>query len=108
MDLRRSELAGTGLDAKLATAARQIVESKIDKLAVNGDERFGIKWLCNHDNITPHQLSKWLDDKGKAVRQHEQMLGDINLLVSTIAQDQQHLVARKTFRLSRANTIFGA
>ena len=32
MELRRSELAGTGLDAKLATAARQTIESKIDKL----------------------------------------------------------------------------
>src|SRR5580704_17325807 len=79
LDLRRSELAGTGLDSKLATAARQTIESKIDKLAVNGDERVGIKGLCNQ-GITPHQLQKWFDDKGKAVKPPEQMLGDINQL----------------------------
>ena len=31
---------------KLAIAARQTIESKIDKLAVNGDERVGIKGLA--------------------------------------------------------------
>lgn len=66
LDLRRSQLAGTGLDAKLTSAARQTIESKIDKLAVNGDERVGIKGLCNHDDITKHNLQKWFDKDGKA------------------------------------------
>jgi hypothetical protein len=57
LDLRRSELAGTGLDGKLATAARQTIESKIDKLAVNGDEKFGIKGLLGHtESIKSHDL----------------------------------------------------
>ncbi len=77
LDLRRSELAGTGLDAKLATPARQTIESKIDKLAVNGDERVAIKGLCNHDGITSHNLGKWFDEKGKALKPPEQMLADI-------------------------------
>lgn len=73
LDLRRSQLAGTGLDGKLATAARQTIESKIDKLAVNGDERVAIKGLCNHDGITSHNIGKWFDDKGKATKPPEQM-----------------------------------
>jgi hypothetical protein len=98
LDLRRSELAGTGLDAKLATAARQTIESKIDRLATNGDERFGIKGLCNQD-ITKHEIAKWFDDKGKAVRQPDQMLGDINLMVSTIAEDTSNILLPDTLLL---------
>jgi hypothetical protein len=99
LDLRRSELAGTGLDAKLATAARQTIESKIDRLAVNGDERVGIKGLCNHESITRHDLGRWFDDKGKALKPADQMLADINLLVSTIAEDTNNILLPDTLLL---------
>ena len=99
LDLRRSELAGTGLDAKLATAARQTIESKIDKLAVNGDERVGVKGLCNHEGITRHDLGRWFDDKGKALKPADQMLADINLLVSTIAEDTNNILLPDTLLL---------
>jgi hypothetical protein len=99
LDLRRSQLAGTGLDGKLATAARQTIESKIDKLAVNGDERVAIKGLCNHDSIQKHELQKWFDDKGKALKQPEKMLEDINLLVSTIAEDTNNILLPDTLLL---------
>ncbi len=99
LDLRRSELAGTGLDAKLATAARQTIESKIDKLAVNGDERIGLKGLCNHDSITNYNLGKWFDEKGKAQKPPEQMLSDINQLVSTIAEDTNNVLLPDTLLL---------
>jgi hypothetical protein len=99
MELRRSELAGTGLDAKLATAARQTIESKIDKLAVNGDERVSIKGICNHDLIQKHELQKWFDDKGKALKQPEQMLSDINHLISTIAEDTHNVLLPDTLLL---------
>jgi hypothetical protein len=98
LDLRRSELAGTGLDGKLATAARQTIESKIDKLAVDGDERFGIKGLCNQ-GITKHELGKWFDDKGKALKPPEQMLTDINQLVSIIAEDTNNVLLPDTLLL---------
>jgi hypothetical protein len=99
LDLRRSELAGTGLDAKLAIAARQTIESKIDKLAVNGDERVGIKGLCNHEGIDSHGLSKWFDDKGKALKTPEQMLGDINQMISVIAENTNNVLLPDTLLL---------
>ncbi len=99
LDLRRSELAGTGLDAKLAVAARQTIESKIDKLAVNGDERFGIKGICNHEGIEKHSLSKWFDDKGKALRTSEQMLADINQIISVIAENTNNVLLPDTLLL---------
>lgn len=37
LDIRRSQMAGTELDSKLAVAARQTIESKIDELAAVGD-----------------------------------------------------------------------
>lgn len=99
LELRRSQLAGAGLDAKLATAARQTIESKIDKLAVSGDERIGLKGICNHDGIAKPDLSKWFDDKGKALKPPEQMLADINLLVSTIAEDTNNVLLPDTLLL---------
>jgi hypothetical protein len=99
MDLRRSQMAGTGLDGKLATAARQTIESKIDKLAVNGDERAGIKGICNHDSIAESTLQKWFDDKGKALKQPDQMLADINHLVSSIAEDTNNILLPDTLLL---------
>lgn len=101
LDLRRSELAGTGLDAKLATAARQTIEAKIDKLAVNGDERFGIKGLCNHDGsngIASHSIGKWFDDKGKG-KGGEAILDDISRLVSTISEDTNNVLLPDTLLL---------
>ena len=98
LDLRRSELAGTGLDAKLATAARQTIEAKIDKLAVNGDERVGIKGLCNHDDIASHDIGKWFDEKGK-LKPVEQMLADINQLISTIAENTNNVLLPDTLLL---------
>ncbi|TXG75866.1 DUF2184 domain-containing protein, partial [Candidatus Dojkabacteria bacterium] len=98
LDLRRSELAGTVLDAKLATAARQTIESKIDKLATNGDERVGIKGLCNQD-IMSHNLGKWFDEKGKALKQPEQMLADISQLISIIAEDTNNVLLPDTLLL---------
>jgi hypothetical protein len=100
LDLRRSELAGTGLDAKLAIAARQTIESKIDKLAVNGDEHVGIKGFCDHDSgITSHQLQKWFNEKGEALKKPEQMLADINRLVSSIAEDTNNVLLPDTLLL---------
>jgi hypothetical protein len=99
LDLRRSELASTGLDAKLATAARQTIESKIDKLAVNGDERFAIKGLCNHEGISKYDLGRWFDDKGKALKPPEQMLADINQLVSAITEDTSNVLLPDTLLL---------
>lgn len=96
MELRRSEMAGVGLDGKLAVAARQTIEAKIDQLAVSGDDRFGIKGLCNYEGIKKHNLGKWFDDKGKALKSSEQMLADINLLVTTIAEDTNNILLPDT------------
>lgn len=99
LDLRRSELAGTGLDAKLAIAARQTIESKIDKLATNGDERLGIKGLCNNETIDKIDLGKWFDDKGKAIKTPELMLADINQLISSIAENTNNVLLPDTLLL---------
>lgn len=99
MELRRSEMAGAGLDGKLAIAARQTIESKIDKLAINGEEQSGIKGLCNHEAIKSHTLGKWFDDKGKKLKEPEQMLADINQLVSSIAEDTNNVLLPDTLLL---------
>ena len=99
LDLRRSELSGVGLDSKLAIAARQTIESKIDKLATHGDDRFGIKGLCNNDNIVSYTLGKWFDDKGKALKTPEQILADINMLISSIAENTNNILLPDTLIL---------
>ncbi len=99
MDLRRSQLAGTGLDARLATAARQTIEAKIDKLAVNGDDKVGIKGLCNNEFIQSQTLQKWFNDKGEALKKPEQILSDINQLVSAIAEDTNNILLPDTLLL---------
>ena len=99
LDLRRSQMAGASLDGKLATAARQTIESKIDKLAVSGEERIGLKGICNHESIKPTTLEKWFDDKGKALKPPEQMLADINHMVSAIAEDTNNILLPDTLLL---------
>lgn len=99
MDLRRSQLAGSGLDARLATAARQTIEAKIDKLAVNGDDKVGIKGLCNNELIPSQILQKWFNDKGEALKKPEQILSDINQLISSIAEDTNNILLPDTLLL---------
>jgi hypothetical protein len=97
LDLRRSELAGTGLDSKLAVAARQTIESKIDKLAVKGDERVGIKGITNHEGFNEVNLSKWFD--GSKIKSPELMLADINQMVSVIAENTNNVLLPDTLLL---------
>jgi len=85
LDIRRSQMAGTELDSKLATAARQTIESKIDELAAIGDQQVGLYGLSNHGGITTHQLKPWFE--GAKNKSSEDILKDINQLVSGIAED---------------------
>lgn len=98
MDLRRSQMASTGLDAKLAIAARQTIEAKIDKLAVSGDERVGIKGITNHSEIFKQTLTSWFDASGKA-KDAPKILADINNMVSKIATDTNNLMIPDTLLL---------
>lgn len=99
MDLRRSELANTNLDTRLATAARQTIEAKIDELAVKGDELSGLKGLANHDGIPSQNLQKWFNDKGDAIKSPKQMLADINQMISAIAEDTHSIMLPDTLLL---------
>ncbi len=99
LDLRRSELAGTGLESKKAIAARQIIESKIDKLAVYGEEESGIKGLLNHSEIKEETLGPWFDEKGKHTKNPEQMIADINRLISIIAENTNNVLLPDTLLL---------
>lgn len=99
MDLRRSQMAGTGLDSRLATAARQTIESKIDKLAVYGEDRTGIKGLFTKDEGIPSfTLVKWFDKDGKA-KAPKDILADINRLVSSIAENTNNILLPDTLLL---------
>jgi hypothetical protein len=84
LDIRRSQMAGAELDSKLAVAARQTIESKIDELAALGDQQVGLYGLSNHGGITKHQLKPWFEGKNK---ESIEILKDINQLVSGIAED---------------------
>ena len=97
LDLRRSELAGTGLDSKLAIAARQTIESKIDQLAVKGDKQVGIKGLTNHEGFNEVTLSKWFD--GDKIKSPDLMLADINRMVSVIAENTRNVLLPDTLLL---------
>lgn len=100
MDLRRSQMAGTGLDSRLATAARQTIESKIDRLAVYGEERSGIRGLLTDTgDIKPIALSKWFEKDGKPPRAPELILADINRLVSSIAENTNNVLLPDTLLL---------
>jgi hypothetical protein len=99
LDLRRSELAGTGLDSKLAIAARQTIESKIDKLAVEGEQKSGIKGFCNNIDIPKVEFGKWFDDKGKGTKTAEQILADINQMISVIAENTNNVLLPDTLLL---------
>ncbi len=99
LDLRRSELAGTGLDSKLAIVARQTIESKIDQLAVKGDERVGIKGITNHEGFNEVTLGKWFDDKGAKLKSPEQMLNDITQMISVIAENPKNVFLPDTLLL---------
>lgn len=100
MDLRRSQLAGTGLDSRLATAARQTIESKIDQLAVYGEDRSGIRGLFSHNgDIGTTTLAKWFDKDGKPARAPDLILADINRLISTIAENTNNILLPDTLLL---------
>jgi hypothetical protein len=98
LELRRSELAGTGLDGKLAIAARQTIESKIDKLAVDGDPSFAIKGICEHEKVPTPKLTRWFDDKG-VPKDSKHILSDINQLVSIIAENTNNVLLPDTLLL---------
>jgi hypothetical protein len=97
LDIRRSQMAGTELDSKLATAARQTIESKIDELAAVGDDKVSMKGLSNHDTITRHQLKPWFESNKN--KESVEILKDINQLVSGIAEDTNNALLPDTLIL---------
>jgi hypothetical protein len=50
-DLRRSAMAGSQLDARLAAMARRAIEQRIDDYAFNGDAQVGITGFANNANV---------------------------------------------------------
>ena len=98
-DLHRSQATGINLDGRMATAARQVIESQIDKLATHGDKRIGMKGLCNNDDVETTQLGKWFDDKGNVVKTGEQILADLNRLITSIVTKTHNILLPDTLIL---------
>ena len=99
MDLKRSQATGVNLDGRMAIAARQLIETQIDKLSTHGDERYGLRGLCNNDDIEPIKLSKWFDDKGKSLKTGEQMLNDISQLITSVVTKTNSIMVPDTLLL---------
>jgi hypothetical protein len=68
-------------------------------LATYGEEKAGIKGLCDQEGIVSKQLGKWFDDKGKAIKTSEQILADVNQLVSNIAENTYNALLPDTLLL---------
>lgn len=97
LDIRRSQMAGTELDSKLAVAARQTIESKVDELAAVGHQQVGLYGLSNHAGISRHQLKPWFEPTKN--KNSEEILKDINQLVSGIAEDTHNALLPDTLLL---------
>ena len=84
IDLKRAAKAKVPLNAKLATTARAVIESKVDALACEGDEKSGIKGLANNDNIEEIKLTSWF--KGDTGKTSKEILEDVFKLVNNVIE----------------------
>lgn len=98
-EIQASQFAGQSLDARKAAAARRGIDSKLNKIAWQGDAEHGIVGFLNHANITSYSLpndgdnssTKWEDKNAN------QIIRDFNAILRTITT--------QTNGLEEANTV---
>lgn len=84
-EIRRSQMTGTQLDIKRAKAARRAIEEKIDDIAWNGDENYGLQGFIDYPGITEYETPN--GDGGTpewTTKTSLEILADLNGLLSAI------------------------
>jgi len=99
-DLRRSAMAGSMLDARLAAMARRAIEQKIDDYAFSGDSQVGITGFANNANVPLVVLpnaGSW-DTLTSA-----EILANLNFLAASIVIATKELYTPDTIILDNAS-----
>lgn len=98
-DIRAAQFAGRPLADRLAMSARRAIEQKINSLAFQGDEEYGIQGLLNNPNIPDFEVAN--DGTGSSrlwsAKTPAQILRDMNRMESEIVN--------ATFGVERPNTL---
>lgn len=98
-DIRSARMAGVALEQRKANAAKQAILTTEDDIAVNGDADYGLVGLMSHPNIPDVAIPA--DGTGTtatwATKTDDQIIRDVNLLVSQIVET--------TFGVEQPNTL---
>ncbi len=85
-EIASAQMAGVSLDARKAAAARRGIDSKLNKIAWQGDSANGIVGFLNHANITAYTLPNDGDSSSTtwASKNANQIIRDFNGILRTI------------------------
>jgi len=81
-DIRAAQMAGVSLDARGATAARRVLEEKIDKLAQTGNASLGLLGFLNQPNA--QTVTSGVGAGGWEAATPDEILADMNNVVHAI------------------------
>lgn len=101
-DLRAAAKVGRPLDAKLAMAARRMIENLIDDLACTGDSDNGITGLANAANIQAVTRTSGTGGDTWALKTGAEMLADVNKLTKAIFDTTKGIITPDTLVLPTA------
>lgn len=88
-EIRRAQMAGTGLETRRAVTARRAMDELIERIAWKGDEAHGIKGLINYPGISQAVNSNGKTIKAGTADEAVAKVGELLLAISSITDDQE-------------------
>lgn len=80
-ELRTAAKAGVSLDAQKGKATFRVSQEHMQKCVMFGDEKYGVKGLFNHDNVTV--ITGTVD---WATATFDEILGELNVMLTTVPE----------------------
>lgn len=97
-ELNASAALGTNLPTRKAAAARLAVERKLNKIAMVGDEDYGLFGLTNHPNL-PELISGTTGDWQNQSTTAAQIVADVNIIYQKVVTQSQGVHTPNTLAL---------
>jgi len=85
-EIRRAQLAGLPLETRRADAARRAIEDKINSIAFSGDSPTNLSGFIQYSGTTEFTLTSGVGGNTWALKTADEILADMNGLVSAVIE----------------------
>jgi len=84
-EIRESQMAGTNLDSRRASAARRTNDEKVNDIAFNGDDDYGLQGFINYPGITEYTIPNGAGgDEEWSTKTPDEIVADVSGIITAV------------------------